>query len=834
MIFQRLQLENVPGKGPLMYCRSTNPFDLGCSTANSVTAYQKMDHVNEGSGDGTCGSGGLRGRTIGHLDPFNFYTSLNQSVDFQRIKANLTGLRLSHFKHINVINRKKPWNITGQAGDTRLYVNGTFEMTDGDRILLSANDVKWFQNQSYPAPVGNANGDTPKIAAYFTAKINEFQSDEEWVDVVDPYDTGYMLGVVRASAKGVGNCYQSASFWITMRAFPDLGTGTYDSAFIQHNTADTGAKVGPYTGSPEKNVERAKNFGNLSLALGVTSVAVASTTSIAITAVSTVFSATAVSTITIPGNGAARMIRNSAFVARLGQIRGFHTDSFNEYASKMDVFLVKFPFPFGKKTSSSPEDRVRRRGKKKLIRAVHQADEEDANEDNGDDDDPSVSDDVFKGCAFYSMSAVAAVLLVHVFVGFWIRKRPIEEQVGPHAWMIYILSMVMEYVHTASILNAFQYFRSHLGMGTGKTLLYILAAIQFITVGFGFFLFIVIVVALALYRLQRRDVNYLPQFKHPDPDIRGSTVVTGEYQAGDDNFFHGVFEGVYSGYAGPRIWLVLIEAFIGLIDTIITAVIWDELIVLTILLSLYVFLYVIFLVLGPHVDKIEGRLVSMLTFIDLVLLFLEFLAALGNYETADAMDSLAITMGTISMAIGFIITIYCDIIPTSMTIWEWISGYVLAVLRKIRLLIPMNVESVSDWSAFSSSLATTLSGGASGINARTQQAQRRTISNEEHEEEVDQEEEEIQEQFAVPISLRASLWRRKSVQRWRRQDQDETTGDYSSSSREERGGTNYYTGVANFVRDSEAVAERIDVSERRIESVWELRALRRNSSSHTD
>ena len=114
---------------------------------------------------------------------------------------------------------------------------------------------------------------------------------------------------------------------------------------------------------------------------------------------------------------------------------------------------------------------------------------------------------------------------------------------------------------------------------------------------------------LRLKRLRSRNVNWIPEVTHPDPEVRQSSLVSGEYQADEDNFFHGVFEGYYSGLAGPRIWLAVIEMFVLFIDTVVTAVIWNELVVLSILAELYSSLFLSFLTLGPFVDNIEGRLV---------------------------------------------------------------------------------------------------------------------------------------------------------------------------------------------------------------------------------
>lgn len=708
IVLENMQFGHENSKSSLMYCHGDKPFVEKCKEANSVFAYVSITWNTAAIGNGSCASMGNGRSSRGYLDPYHYYLNLNKTVNFGSTKAVLKGLRLAKFSHINTLDGKNAWNTSGQAGDTRVYSNGTFQLVEGNTILLSAISVKWYQNLSYPSPVGEAPQNSNYFSGYFVGNIVDYASNDQWVRALDPYGTGYLLGVVRAAAFGPQQCYGTGTFWITLRGFPDLGEGTDNSIVVQNNTADIGAKVGPYRGSVPSDIDRARIFANLSVRIVSTTASTVIAGAIITTAVTIALPLASTASIPIPRNGASKMIRNAAFVARLREIRGFHTDSFNEYGNGLKPFLVKFPLPFGRQSDESQfKSKVEPQSLKEAWNYVvenatyitsfaRQSSAEYSDDENTDN--ASVSDDVFKGCAFYTMVIVLSVLSVHAGIWLLTRKKPLEKQVPPHAWMVFIFSLVMEYVHTSSVLNALQYMRSHVGKGTGKPVLYVVAMLQLVIIGIGFVLFFFIIIFLAVNRLRLRNVNWIPRNRHPDPAMRRSAVVVGEYQAEDDNMFHGIFEGFYSGLSGPKVWIAAIEMLVTFVDTVAVAVIWNEFVCLAVLLGVHGILFLLFLTMGPFVDTIEGRLVTSIGFVDLILLLSEFVSTLGSYDTADRVDNVVIMLGTMSMAIGMMITLYCDVIPLSQTIWGWAQDWICGLLTKVGMMRQVEEETWSEWS----------------------------------------------------------------------------------------------------------------------------------------
>lgn len=714
IVLESMQLGEGEQNGPWMYCQGDNPFNENCSQTDSVYAHSTITSNLDGRGDGTCQGDGNGRMSRGYLDPFHFYLQLNRSVDFAGTRASLRGLRLSNFSHINTVDEDKAWNTLGQGGDSRVYINGTFELVESDRILLLATSVRWFQNLSYPQPAGEASTGSQHFSGYFVGEIVDYSSNDWWVRALDPFGTGYLLGVIRAAAFGPRSCYAIASFWITLRGFPDLGVGTYSSTVVQNNTANTGAKVGPYLGSNAKDVQRARDLADVSIKVVMGTFATVAVGAISATAVTVLLPVVSTTTMSTPGNGASRMIRNAAFIARFSEIRGFHTDTLREFGSNLKPFLVKFPFPFDSPNEAPASTENKHLTSLSLEHAWATASgwstmegesilrQEEGEENNTN---PSVTDSTFKGCAFYTLLSVAAVLSIHACIWLATRHRSLEDQVGPHAWMVYIFSLVMEYVHISSILNALQYARSHVGRGTGKTTLYAVAALQFTVIGIGFLVFFTIVIAMAFRRMSLHNVEWIPRRRHPDPTVRMSAFILGEYQANDDNLFHGIFEGYYSGLAGPRIWIATIEISAAVVDAVATALIWDEVGCLATMFVAHGIVVLLFIIFSPFVDTIEGRLVTAIGLTDVLLLLLELLSALGSYNTADRIDNIAIVLASISIGIGALITLYCDIIPMSQTVWEWVGEWVWACLRLLRLVKPDREESVSTWSVLTGSLS---------------------------------------------------------------------------------------------------------------------------------
>lgn len=704
VVLENLQLDGASRGGPWMYSKYGDPFLQGNDSSVWERAFTRVGWNPGSLGNGSCKSKGHGRPSRGYLDPYNYNLALDRPENFLSIRASLDGLNLSNFTHINTVDPDFPWNRPNQAGDMRRYVNGTFEIVDGERTLLSAQRVYLDLNTSYPRPIGNAVKDLSFVSAYFVGQIVIYNSDNYWVEAVDPYGTGYVLGVISAASYQPRSCYSPCTFWVTVRGFPDLATGTENSQVVQNNTSSLGAKVGKYGGSNETTIKRAQSLANTSVTVVSTVVSTAIAGAVATTVVAIVLPSAATAGAAIPGSGASRLIKNAAFVAKLSEIRGFHTDAMNEFGHGMKPFLLKFPFPFSSEEESS---QITKSIGKWWLHSIGSLLPRPGGSDideflairQGEDDDVSVTDEIFAGCALYTSVIVLGFLAIHFLIWIFTRKKPIIEQVAPHAWMVYLLSIVMSYVYTGSILNTFQYLRSHIGKGTGKSGLYAAAVLELVFIDIGFLIFILIIMALAVRRINRRNVKWIPRKKHPDPAIRRSVVVIGEYDADESNFFHGVFESYYSGLAGPRIWLAGIEMIATFLDAMFTAVIWNEFVCLGALVGVHGLMFTLFLLLGPFVDTIEGRLVMAMGCIDLILLFLEFLAALGDYNIAESTEGLVVILGFFSIIVGTAITIYCDIIPVSLVVWDWVREKVWLCLQKTKLVTTVDEEDWSEWSA---------------------------------------------------------------------------------------------------------------------------------------
>ena len=140
-------------------------------------------------------------------------------------------------------------------------------------------------------------------------------------------------------------------------------------------------------------------------------------------------------------------------------------------------------------------------------------------------------------------------------------------------------------------------------------------------------------------------------------------MITGEYQA-DDNMFHQLFECYYSSLAGPQVWFAGFELLVMFLDALCTATIWNEVLCLGILVCIHATVIMLFLVYAPHVDRIEGRMITAVGFADFMIIVLEFLGSLGTFQTAEIMETGVIVLGFVSIIIGSLLSVYCDLIPT--------------------------------------------------------------------------------------------------------------------------------------------------------------------------
>lgn len=703
VILEDMEVDSRSPGAPWMFTNNNSPFVQEQNL--SLYANTKLSWNADGRGNGTCSSGGSGRTSRGYLDPYNYYLGLSSPPDFDKVSVELRNLSLSDFLHINTVNPVGAWNTMGEAGDTRRYSHGYFNIFKKDQILLSSKNVQWVQNVSYPGPIGEAREGALSVGAYFVAEIQNFKSDAEWVHQLDPNGLGYLLGVLTAASFGPSSCFSSNSYWVSLRSFPEFSDGSFNSTAGNHVTGGqrNGAKVGLYKGSSDSAIATARALAGV--AKGVVITVVGAVVSGALAGAASAALAPGVSS-GPPGQGLVRLIGTAAFVGKVNEIHGFHSDAMAEFGDGLKIFIGKVEWPFSTDTVTSQSVKsITSEGLRGAGRSVGNASDfitSGVLRQDAQDSESSISDELFGGCAFYTSLIVVGFLILHGLIWLATRKKPLRQQLVPHAWMIYLFSVVMSHVYRAAVLNSMQYMRSHVGTGTGKAGLFVVAVLQLLLIGVGFTAFFVTVMVLALKRVRRKEVQWIPKQEIADPDMRRSAIITGAYQTGDNNSFHVLFECYYSSLVGPRMWLAALELGIVFLDAVCTAVIWNEIVCLAILVCVYALLFVLFLVLAPFVDRVEGGLVVLLGLVELVLLLMEFLGALGDYDAAENMEFGALILGFIAIGLAVVIAIYCDLIPIVSSLWSVARRrFRKEVVVDGKLEQRANSDVASDWSGLS-------------------------------------------------------------------------------------------------------------------------------------
>ena len=512
LILEHLQLEGYKSpSAPWMYSLGASPFLESPDPSQNVRAFTKIAWNGLGKGNGSCESGGSGKTSLAYLDPFNNYLSLDTPINFSSIRVEFGDLFINNFRHVNTQRTGGKWDTLGEAGDARRYKGGALRISSGDKILIQAMNLQWLQNTSYPNPIGASPDDSSPISGYFVAELEEYASDEEWISKIDPYSVGYILGIFVAATYGPPTCITANTYWITLRGFPDIDDVQLLKPYIPsiyNDTKRSGAKGGYYNGSSEVTIERAKTMGNISR---VTVSTVVGTTA-AVATCSTVAALLApITAVAPPGVGVYRMVTNTAFVASMSEVYGFHSDSMNEFGESLKPFIGKLEFPF---TAEQVEQTRVGRWLMKMLQLETLSllgTSGDRQEEEDEDEDITISDSVFSGCAFYTSMALFSFFALHILVWFFTRSRSKERKVAAHAWMIYIFSIVMSFVFTAAVLNAGQYIRSHIGKRSGRTGLYLIAFLQLVFIGIGFTVFFLIIMYQAVRRVRRQKVKWVPR-----------------------------------------------------------------------------------------------------------------------------------------------------------------------------------------------------------------------------------------------------------------------------------------------------------------------------------
>lgn len=650
VILEHFELGPQAGEGSSwMFSMGTDPFVESNQTDQAYFANSNFTWNSEGRGDTSCRSGGSGKPSRGYIDPFHNFLNLSTATEYTHTVASLTNLHISEFKHINTVDSNAKWDTMGQAGDSRRYKDGVLEIREDTKTLVKATEVQWIQDLSYPAPAGASKPGVFELSAYFVAKIDLMSSDIEWVKQLDPQGLGYMLGIVTGGSFGAPTCYTSNSYWVTLRGFPKL-TVSSDASSI---SALSPSKIGPYPGSSPSCVGTAKALAGLA-SQAVTAVTVAA---IGASVGSASIAAVGGQAPTPPSGGVVTLMKAAAFTAKLSQIPGFHTDAMKAFGSGLDPFLVRFHLPFVSppKVNGGTISAADRIGV--VIR-------QGSDVDSGPPPPSTISNDLFKGNAFWCTIIIMVFAVVQLCIWLATKNKPIEVRVGSQAWMIYLFSLGMSYLYTGSVLASMQYFRSNIPYGTGKAGIYFVAGCQLLLIGIGFLAFFSAIMVLALRQLRCDKVRWVPKQLLSDPDLRRSANIAGEYEAGHRVWFHKLFQCYYNQMSGPRVWLAVMELSIIFIDALVTALVWNQVVCISILIFIYAVMLILFVALTPHRDRIQGVLVILLVLSELMAFVLELVGSLADYATAEKCETGATIFGFIAIMFAVVIAIYCDLIPT--------------------------------------------------------------------------------------------------------------------------------------------------------------------------
>jgi hypothetical protein len=626
-----------------MLSKGQLPFEKTLELGQAFFANKELTWNEMGLGNTSCASGGSGRMSKGYIDP---YSPLQiQDIDAS-VTVKLSNMTLVHFTHINVHENRMPWNISGSAGDSRIYQGGDLEISSNGHRVFTATDLKWIQNISYPEPAGPGSPGIFDVSAYLVGNVDMFQSSQTWLDNIDPAGLGVVVGVVSGASFGDSSlCYASNTYWITLRGLSKASNAKGNAV------GRPGTDQGTYGGSPHGFVDSARTLA----AVAKTSVFAVSAAALGSSVIG--FGAALVSQGVPPPSGSclARLLMTAAFVAKTSLIQGFHTDATIEFGSGLEIFLARVRFPL----------------KRTYTARVLEAPLELPAVDRSAAPAP-ISETVFLSSFTLSLSIVGVILVLVLLVWILTRRMPLERRAKNNGWTLYAVSASMAFLFGGAVFNSLQYLRSSMAYKTGKPILYFCAAVQFMLIGIGFPMFLFTIVILASRFIQRRDLLWVPKLEFAAPDVRRDPLIGGKYSPSEENVgFHGIYNVIYGSFAGPQIWFATAEVCVGLLDAMISALLWNQIVCFGLLVALYAIYFSVHILMGYFVDKVEGAIVRMIIFVQLVYVMLEFAASIGDNVNAETFQFAAIVIGFACLVLSVTVCLYADVIPALVAFYKF-------------------------------------------------------------------------------------------------------------------------------------------------------------------
>eukprot|EP00168_Porphyra_purpurea_P016627 TRINITY_DN5451_c0_g1_i1.p1 TRINITY_DN5451_c0_g1~~TRINITY_DN5451_c0_g1_i1.p1 ORF type:complete len:1003 (-),score=303.03 TRINITY_DN5451_c0_g1_i1:319-3327(-) len=710
-----------------MFAHSKSPFTYSSNNlTGSFFANRHFSWNSDGRGTGVCAASS-RGKpppgrhptegsgrvSHGHVDDATVSLGLPLAqlpVSWAKVHVSIDGFELETFRHMNMRSGStagRDWAVMGAAGDQRTYQNGSVDVwEEGGSFLLSAHDVKWVQNTSYPSPFGPGDSRSYQIGAYLLGRYNASRTSAAWASRLDPDGYGIFLAVLQSVAMTKPGCYASNNYWFTVRPLPSAAITALATATAPGDSAVSGDVLdipayrrGRTIASSEKAVAASQAMGSAAAA-GTMGLAGAG----AVLALGGAAIGVAGGSLSAgPGQGIVHAVTAAAFMAQLRQVNTFHSDAFETFSSSFDGFLLrdkKAPWDKGGQ-SSSARYAVPLAGDY-LSRTVRQsADAADQAPERN-----TIAHDLFVGCAFHASIIVGVALLIHALVAAFTWRKPTEVQLNSHKWMVYLLALALTYIFPAAVLNSLQYLLSNVPAGTGHPVLYVVAGLQLSIIGIGYSLFFILIIAYAIHQQRLKRVRWVKREDAPDPLVRQDRFISGVYEAdgevpvagaADDSVlglddaplgsvatsgtsrgrrsrrlhaFHELFACYYDFLRGPLVWLAALEMIVILSDCIFVATIESEVLVLSLMLGVHAGLFALFLFLSPFTDKIEGVFFTLVTVLELLMIMMEFASIYSADPLAEQLNLTLVVLGFVTMGLVILCAVWTDAYPMLCIVGE--------------------------------------------------------------------------------------------------------------------------------------------------------------------
>jgi len=703
-----------------MFSDSSTPFTYSSDNlTGSFFANRHFSWNSDGRGSGACsasrsgkppqgrhpteGSGRV---SHGHVDDATVSLGLPLAqlpVSWGKVHVSMDGFGLEKFQHMNMLSgstASRDWAVMGAAGDQRTYQNGSVDVwEEGGSFLLSAHDVKWVQNTSYPSPFGPGESRSYQIGAYLLGRYNASRTSAAWASRLDPDGHGIFLAVLQSAAMSKPGCYASNNYWFTVRPLPSAAITALATVTSSGSNAVGGSVLdipahrrGRAIASSDKSVAFSQVMGDMA-AVG----SLACTGAGAILALGGAAIGVAGGSMSVgPGQGIIHTVTAAAFIAQLRQVNTFHSDAFETFSSSFDGFLLRDKrAPWDKGGQSSSARYVVRLAGDYLSRTVRQSGDaaNEAPERN------TIAHDLFVGCAFYATIIVGVALLIHGLVAAFTWRKPMEVQLNSHKWMVYLLALALTYIFPAAVLNSLQYLLTNVPAGTGHPVLYVVAGLQLSVIGIGYTLFFILIIAYAIHQQRLKRVRWVNREDAPDPLVRQDRFISGVYEAdgevpvagaagdtvlGPDDAplgsvassgttrgrrsrrlhaFHELFACYYDFLRGPLVWLAALELIVILCVCIFVATIENEVLVLSLMLGVHAGLFALFLFLSPFTDKIEGVFFTLVTVLELLMIMMEFASIFSADPLAEQLNLTLVVLGFVTMGLVILCAVWTDAYP---------------------------------------------------------------------------------------------------------------------------------------------------------------------------